>query len=94
MIQSILIATDGSDAALVAERYGVGLAARLKARVQALSVIEERTAQGLRADALGVPPGPIDAVEVFLKARAEAAVKRVTDAARAKERMPLLPTRK
>jgi len=32
MIQSILIATDGSEAAHAAERYGVGLAARLKAR--------------------------------------------------------------
>ncbi len=85
MIQSILIATDGSDAALVAERYGVGLAARLKLRVHALSVVEERIGQGLRADALGVVPGPVDAAEAFLKARAEAALKRVSDAARARD---------
>lgn len=85
MIQSILIATDGSEAALVAERFGVGLAARLKARVSALSVIEERVALGLRADSLGIAPGPVTAVEAFLKARAEAAVKRVADAARAKD---------
>ena len=85
MIQSILIATDGSDAAHSAERFGVALAVRLKARVAALSVIEERVALGLRADALGVPPGPVAAAETFLKARAEASVKRVADAARAKD---------
>ncbi len=85
MIQSILIGTDGSDAALVAERFGVGLAARLRARVHALSVIEDKTTQGLRAEALGVSPAPVDAVEAFLKARSEAAVKRVADAARAKD---------
>jgi nucleotide-binding universal stress UspA family protein len=85
MIQSILIATDGSEAAHAAERFGVALGARLKARVAALSVIEERVALGLRADALGVPPGPVSAAESFLKARAEAAVKRVADAARAKD---------
>lgn len=85
MIQSILIATDGSEAAHSAERFGVGLAARLKARVAALSVIEERVALGLRADGLGVAPGPVPAAEAFLKARAEAAVKRVADAARTKE---------
>jgi nucleotide-binding universal stress UspA family protein len=85
MIQSILIATDGSDAALAAEKFGVGLAARLKTRVAALSVIEERVALGLRADSLGVPPGPVAAAEAFLKARAEAAVKRVADAARARD---------
>lgn len=85
MIKSILIATDGSDAALVSEHYGVALASRLKARVLALSVIEERIAHGLRAEALGIAPGPIDAMEAFLKARAEAAVKRVGDAARARD---------
>ncbi len=85
MIQSILIATDGSEAAHAAERFGVALAARLRARVFALSVIEERVGLGLRADALGVPPGPVAAAESFLKSRAEAAVKRVADAARGKD---------
>ena len=85
MLQSILIATDGSDAASWAEKFGVGLAARLKVRTTALAVIEERVALGLRADALGVPPGPLTAVESFLKARADAALKRVADTARAKD---------
>jgi nucleotide-binding universal stress UspA family protein len=85
MIQSILIATDGSESAHSAEAYGVALATRLRASVVALSVIEERVALGLRADALGIAPGPVTAAESFLKVRAEAAVKRVADASRAKD---------
>jgi nucleotide-binding universal stress UspA family protein len=85
MIQSILIATDGSEAAHSAERLGIAFAARLKARLAVLSVIEERVSLGLRADALGIPPGPVAAAEAFLKVRAEAALKRVADAARAKD---------
>ncbi len=83
MIESTLLATDGSDAAHVAERFGVALAARLRARLHGLTVIEEKTVQGLRADALGVPAPNLEPVEAFLKARAEAVSRRVSDAARA-----------
>jgi nucleotide-binding universal stress UspA family protein len=83
MIESILIATDGSDAAHVAERFGAVLAGRLRARCYGLTVIEERVTLGLRADSLGIPAGPIDAVESFLKLRAEAACRRLADLARA-----------
>ena len=82
MIESILIATDGSDAAHVAERYGAALAARLRARCYGLTVIEERVTLGLRADTLGIPPGPLDAAENFLKVRADAACRRLADLAR------------
>src|SRR4029453_17536970 len=83
MIESILIATDGSDSAHVAERWGAALAARLRARCYGLTVIEERVTLGLRADSLGVPPGPLDAVENFLKVRADAACRRLTELTRA-----------
>ena len=83
MIESILIATDGSDAAHVAERWGAALAGRLRARCYGLTVIEERVTLGLRADSLGIPPGPLDAVENFLKVRAEAACRRLAELARA-----------
>lgn len=83
MIETILLATDGSDAAHAAERYGVSLAARLRARVHGLTVIEESLLQGLRADSLGVAPPSLDALEAFLKARAEAVCRRVADLARA-----------
>jgi nucleotide-binding universal stress UspA family protein len=76
MIESILIATDGSDAAHVAERWGAALAAKLRTRCYGMTVIEERATLGLRADSLGIPPGPVDAVENFLKVRADAACRR------------------
>src|SRR5262249_34282696 len=82
MIESILIATDGSDAAHVAERWGANLAARLRTRCYGLTVIEERATLGLRADSLGVPPGPLDAVENFLKVRADAACRRLAELCR------------
>ena len=82
MIESILIATDGSDAALVAERYGVALAARLRARLHGLTVIEDKLTQGLRAGSLGVSPPPLEGIEAFLKARAEAVSRRLGDASR------------
>jgi nucleotide-binding universal stress UspA family protein len=82
MIESILIATDGSDAALAAERYGVALGGRLRARLHGITVIEDRVTQGLRGDSLGVAPPNLDGIESFLKARAEAVSRRLADAAR------------
>lgn len=84
MIESILLTTDGSDAAHAAERYGAAMAGRLRVRLQAVTVVEEALTQGLRADALGVAPPPVDGVEAFLKARAEAASRRVGELAREK----------
>ena len=40
MISTILLATDGSEAAAGAERYGVSLAARLRGRLVGLSVVD------------------------------------------------------
>ena len=83
MIESVLVATDGSDAAVSAENYGVALAARLGARLTALSVVEERITRGLRADGLGVDAPPTAAIDAFLEARAEAATRRVGERGRA-----------
>ncbi len=82
MVETLLIATDGSDAAQVAERYGVALAQKLRAGVLGLSVVEEDRAQSLRAPALGIADGPVAAVEQFLHARAAAAVQRLAGLAR------------
>jgi nucleotide-binding universal stress UspA family protein len=84
MIETVLVATDGSEAAAAAERYGVSLAARLGARLVGLSVIEERVTRGLRAEGLGVAAPSGDAIEAFLAARAEAACRRLTSAGREK----------
>ncbi|MAE95027.1 MAG: hypothetical protein CL910_10235 [Deltaproteobacteria bacterium] len=82
MIETILIATDGSDAAHTAERYGVAFGSRLRARLSGLSVIEDKVTQGLRAESLGVASPNLDGVEAFLKARAEGACRRLSEAAR------------
>jgi len=81
MISTILVATDGSEACGAAERYGTGLAARTRARLLGLSVVEDRLAKGFREDGLGVPPPSPDAVAVYLKARADAASRRLAERA-------------
>jgi nucleotide-binding universal stress UspA family protein len=83
MISTVLVGTDGSEAAAAAERYGVALASRLKARLQGLSVVEDRWTRGLREDGLGVSPPPLDALASYLEARAEAACRRLSGAAAA-----------
>jgi nucleotide-binding universal stress UspA family protein len=77
------VGTDGSEAAAAAERVGVALASRLKARLQGLSVVEDRWTRGLRDDGLGVSPPPLDALASYLDDRAEAACRRLADAAAA-----------
>jgi nucleotide-binding universal stress UspA family protein len=84
MIETVLIATDGSEVAAGAERYGIALTARLGARAIGVSVVEERVVRGLRAEGLGVPPPPLEPIEAFLSARAEAACRRLAAAAREK----------
>ncbi len=81
MIANLVVATDGSEAAGAAERYGVGLASRLGARVFGLSVVEERFTRGFTEDGLGVPPPPGDAFAAYLKSRSEAAVRRLGERA-------------
>jgi nucleotide-binding universal stress UspA family protein len=82
MISTILTGTDGSQAAAAAERFAVGLASRVKARLLGVFVIEDRHAKGLKEDGLGVGPPPIDALVSYLKSRAEASCRRLAEAAR------------
>ena len=83
-LETLLIATDGSAGAQVAERYAVAFAQQLNAALACVSVVDERSTQVLRAPTLGIPDGPVEAVEQFLHARAEAAVRRVTEHAEAR----------
>ena len=82
MISTILVATDGSEAATAAERLGTSLAARLKARVVGISVVEDRFARGFSEDGLAVAPPSPDALAAYLKARAEASCRRLADRAK------------
>lgn len=83
MISTILVATDGSEGAAAAERYGASLAARLKARLLGLSVVEDRLTRGFSDDGLGVAPPPADALAAYLNARADAACRRLSERAAA-----------
>jgi len=83
MTSSMLVATDGSETAAVAARFGAEFAARLNARVVGISVIEDRFARGMSEDGLGVAPPPAESMANYLKARAEAACRRFAERASA-----------
>src|SRR5262245_64410147 len=83
MISTIVMATDGSEPAGAAERYGASLAARLRARLLGLSVVEDRLAKGFSEDGLGLAPPPTDALAGYLKNRSDLALRRLGDRARA-----------
>lgn len=83
MIETILIATDGSEAAASAEKLAIALAARTRARLRGLTVVDEGVLQSLRVHGLGVAPPSVDGLEAFLKARADAICRRLAERARA-----------
>jgi nucleotide-binding universal stress UspA family protein len=83
MISTILMATDGSEPAGVAERFAASLAARLRARLLGLSIVEDRLAKGLGEDGLGLAPPSNDALASYLKSRADLSVRRLGERARA-----------
>jgi nucleotide-binding universal stress UspA family protein len=78
MISKILVATDGSETALKASRYAVGLAKQLSASMTVLSVIDNRSLQSYYT----VPPEAtmvhiMEPVEDFLREAAKKDVDRV-----------------
>ncbi len=82
MIESILIASDGSQAASSAEQYAITMAGRLRSRLSAITVVEDRLARPPAIEGLGAPPPP-EGMEAWLKARADAVARRVTERGRA-----------
>jgi len=82
MIESILVATDGSEAAGAAERLSVSLAARLKTRIAGVTVVEDRDARAPSSDGLTLPSFPEAEVANYWRARAEAAGRRLADRGR------------
>ncbi len=83
MISTILVATDGSEAAANAERFGVALAARMKARLLGISVVEDRFTRGFSDDGLGVTPPSPEPLAQYLRQRAEVALSRLAKGAAA-----------
>lgn len=82
MISTILAATDGSAGSASAERFAVALAQGVRARVVGISVIEDRFSRGFQEDGLGVPPPSPEPMANYLRARCEAASRRVAERAR------------
>ncbi|HKA13619.1 MAG TPA: universal stress protein [Myxococcota bacterium] len=83
MISTILVATDGSEPAANAERFGVALASRMKARLLCISVVEDRFTRGFSEDGLGIAPPSPEPLAQYLRQRAEAACSRVAKTASA-----------
>lgn len=82
MIETILVATDGSDDASAAEQTAMGLASRLGARLSGVSVLDERLVRAPSADALALPPFPEADLTAYYRARVEAVARRFGERAR------------
>jgi len=82
MISTILMATDGSESAGAAERFAASLAARLRARLHGIAVVEDRLAKGLGEDGLGLAPPSNESFAGYLKSRADLSLRRLGDRAR------------
>ena len=72
MIETILVATDGSEAASAAERCAIALAAKLRARLSGITVVEDRDVNAPAGDDLATQGFPASELAAFYKARAEA----------------------
>jgi len=82
MIETILVATDGSDDATAAETMAMGLASRLGARLSGISVIDDRLLRAPPGEGLVLPPFPEADVTAYYRARAEAVARRFSERAR------------
>ncbi len=83
MIETILVATDGSEACGSAERFAISLTSRLGASLHGLTVVEDSLIRGVHEDGLGVPPPRNDEMEAYLKERAAAICQRLAERGRA-----------
>jgi nucleotide-binding universal stress UspA family protein len=81
MIETILVATDGSEAASAAERCAIALASKLRARLSGITVVEDRDVNAPTGDGLSIPGFPASELAVFHKSRAEAIARRFAERA-------------
>lgn len=82
MIETILVATDGSDDSSAAETMAMGLASRLHARLSGVSVIDDRLLRPPAGEGLVLPAFPEAEIGAYYRARAEAVARRFADRAR------------
>jgi nucleotide-binding universal stress UspA family protein len=82
MIETVLVATDGSDDGNAAEQTALGLASRLRAKLMAISVVDERCFKAPAGSGLSLPPFPEAEVAAYYRARADAVARRFNERAR------------
>ncbi len=83
MIETILVATDGSEDGGAAERTAMALAARLRVRLAAVTVIEESNVRPPAVDAgLPLPAFPEAELVAYHRARADGIAQRFAERAR------------
>ena len=82
MVETILVATDGSDAGGAAERTGISLAARLRVRLTGITVVEDRYVRAPADSGLSLPAFPGAEVAAYWRARADGLAQRFSDQAR------------
>lgn len=82
MIETILVATDGSETAADAEAFAIHMASRLRARLHGIVVLEDRYTKSFGAEDVGVPPPSQESIVAWLKARAETVSQRFAERAR------------
>jgi len=82
MIETMLIASDGSEGAAAAEQFGLALARTLGARARGVTVVETGRVQSLRAAPAGVAVPPLESLEGYLKARGDAVCQRLAERGR------------
>ena len=83
MIETILVATDGSDGGGAAEKAGVHLAARLRVRLAGITVVEDGDVQAPSDGGLALPPFPEAELAAYFRARSQGLATRFADRARA-----------
>ena len=82
MIDSILIATDGSECGMAAERCAITLASKLRATLTGITVVEDRFVRAPASEGLNLPPFPEAEAAAYHRARADAILRRFSENAR------------
>lgn len=83
MIETILVATDGSECGSAAESCGISLASRLRAGLSGITVIEDALIRPPAVAGVTLPPFPENELLAYHRARAEAVSRRFSERARA-----------
>ncbi len=83
MIESILVASDGSECAIAAEICAIALASKLGASLSGITVVEDHLVRAPSSQGLNLPPFPEAEASAYYRARGDAILRRFSERARA-----------